>query len=45
MFYFDEIDGKKVMKSDMIEANHFFTTRETIIKTKEKKCSLRLFYS
>lgn len=36
MFYFDEIDGKKIMKSDMIEANHFFTTRETIIKTKEK---------
>lgn len=35
MFYFDEIYGKKIMKSDLIKANHFFTTRETIIKTKE----------
>lgn len=35
MFYFDEISGKKIMKSDLISANHFFTTRETIIKTKE----------
>lgn len=36
MFYFDLIDGKKVMKSDLINVNHFFTTRETIIKTKEE---------
>ncbi len=35
MFYFDEINGKKIMRSDLIEAEHFFTTRETIIKTKE----------
>ncbi|MBO8430409.1 peptidoglycan editing factor PgeF [Spirochaetes bacterium] len=35
MFYFDFIDGKKIMKSDLIKVNHFFTTRETIIKTKE----------
>lgn len=35
MFYFDEICGKKVLKSDLIAAEHFFTTRETIIKTKE----------
>lgn len=35
MFYFDEISGKKVMKSDLLEVNHLFTTRDTIIKTKE----------
>lgn len=36
MFYFDEIDGKKVLKSDVLKGlKHFFTTRETIIKTKE----------
>ena len=40
MFYFDEIDGKKVMKSDLLNANHFFTTRETIIKTKEENMLL-----
>ena len=29
MFYFDEINGKKVLKSSLIEgAEHFFTTRE-----------------
>ena len=37
MFYFSEIYGKKVLKSDVIKAEHFFTTRETIIKTKEKE--------
>ena len=37
MFYFSEIYGKKVLKSDIIKAEHFFTTRETIIKTKEKE--------
>jgi len=36
MFYFDEICGKKVLKSDLIRAEHFFTTRESVIKTKEK---------
>lgn len=35
MFYFDEIYGKKVLKSDLLSVNHFFTTRETVIKTKE----------
>ena len=35
MFYFDKIDGKKIMRSDMIKAEHFFTTRQTIIKTQE----------
>ena len=34
MFYFDKINGKKVLKSDLIEVEHFFTTRETCIKTK-----------
>ncbi len=37
MFYFDKINGKKVLKSDLIEAEHFFTTRETCIKTKESE--------
>ena len=32
MFYFDEIDGKKILKSDLIKkANAFFTTREICI--------------
>lgn len=36
MFYFDEINGKKILKSDLLDGvTHFFTTRETIIKTKE----------
>ena len=37
MFYFDTINGKKILKSDFINGNAecFFTTRETIIKTKE----------
>ena len=36
MFYFDFINGKKVLKSDKLKsAEHFFTTRETIIKSKE----------
>ncbi len=37
MFYFDYINGKKILKSDLIEekAKFFFTTRETIIKSKE----------
>lgn len=30
MFYFDKIDGKKILKSDLIE-NAFFTTREICI--------------
>ena len=36
MFYFDKICNKKVMKSSLLnDLNHFFTTRESIIKTKE----------
>lgn len=37
MFYFDKINGKKILKSDLIKTEHFFTTRESIIKTKEAK--------
>lgn len=37
MFYFDKINGKKVLKSDLIKSEHFFTTRETCIKTKESE--------
>lgn len=36
MFYFDEINGKKILKSSILNGlNHFFTTRESVIKTKE----------
>lgn len=36
MFYFENIKGKKIMKSSVLDGlNHFFTTRESIIKTKE----------
>lgn len=37
MFYFDTINGRKILKSDFINGNAecFFTTRETVIKTKE----------
>ncbi len=36
MFYFDEINGKKILKSSVLSGlSHFFTTRETVIKTKE----------
>lgn len=36
MFYFENIYGKKVLKSTKLDGlNHFFTTRESIIKTKE----------
>ena len=36
MFYFEEINGKKILKSSVLSnLNHFFTTRETVIKTKE----------
>ena len=35
MFYFDEIDGKKILKSDLItKANAFFTTKEICICNK-----------
>ena len=36
MFYFEEIKGKKVLKSSILTGlNHFFTTRESVIKSKE----------
>ena len=35
MFYFDEINGKKILKSDILETEHFFTTRECCIYSKE----------
>ena len=35
MFYTTFINNKKVIKSDLIKAEHFFTTRESIIKSKE----------
>lgn len=36
MFYFENISSKKVMKSSVLKGlNHFFTTRESVIKTKE----------
>ena len=36
MFYFDYIDDKKVLKSDFLpNLTHFFTTRESIIKSSE----------
>lgn len=36
MFYFDNINGKNVLKSDFLpDLKHFFTTRESIIKSKE----------
>ncbi len=36
MFYFEEINGKKILKSSVLNGlNHFFTTRESVIKTKE----------
>lgn len=37
MFYFDRILDKEVLKSDILpDLNHFFTTRESFIKTKDK---------
>lgn len=36
MFYFDKINGKCILKSDFLpDLMHFFTTRESLIKTKE----------
>ena len=38
MFYFEKINGKKVLRSDFLnEAEHFFTTKESFIKTQEKE--------
>lgn len=36
MFYFEKINGKKLLKSSILEnLNHFFTTRESVIQTKD----------
>lgn len=36
MFYFEKINNKTVMKSDFLKGlEHFFTTRESVIKTNE----------
>lgn len=36
MFYFDFIDEKRILKSDYLpDLNHFFTTRDTVIRSKE----------
>lgn len=36
MFYFSYINNKKILKSDLLDSvEHFFTTRETCIKSKE----------
>lgn len=36
MFYFENIGNKKILKSDLLpQLNHFFTTRQTVIKSKE----------
>ena len=35
MFYFENINNKKVLKSDLIKTEHFFTTRQCCIKSKE----------
>ena len=36
MFYFDKVLGKTVLKSTLFSGvNHFFTTKELILKTKE----------
>jgi hypothetical protein len=38
MFYFEEINGKKILKSDLIKnAQAFFTTKELCIKSLDKK--------
>ncbi|MBO5434748.1 laccase domain-containing protein, partial [bacterium] len=37
MFYFEKINGKTVLKSDLLNGvEHFFTTRESVIKTKDE---------
>ncbi len=40
MFYADDIDGKKVFKSDLLsDVEHFFTTREICLFSKDKDMS------
>ncbi len=37
MFYFEKIKGKDILKSDLLpEVEHFFTTRESVIRSSEK---------
>ena len=36
MFYFDDINGKRILKSDVLpDLQHLFTTRDTVIKSKD----------
>ena len=40
MFYFDELNNKKILKSDFLNDNnvkHLFTTRETVVIPKEQR--------
>ena len=38
MFYFDKVMGKEILKSDFLpNINHFFTTKELLLKTKEEE--------
>lgn len=38
MFIFEEINNKKILKSDILtQALHFFTTRESVVTPKDKK--------
>ena len=36
MFYFDKINGREILKSDFLsDVEHFFTTRESVIRSSE----------
>lgn len=35
MFYFDKVSDREVLKSNLLKTEHFFTTREFILKTKD----------
>ena len=36
MFYFDKINNKTILKSDLLKsAEHFFTTRESVVVSKD----------
>lgn len=39
MFYIDYIDGRRVVKSDLLDITHFFTTRDCCIFSKEEDMS------
>ena len=45
MFYFSNIDGKKVLKSDLLTGvEHFFTTRDCCLFSKDKDMSENRFF-